>query len=1242
MKKKLLILLLMIMPMSVMAQTYHSIEKDGLLYLYEDGADPNDDSKLFIIVNGSLTADGVQYTNTYFVPADGVRAAWRNATTGIKKVDGTALGTDRWYKSDMDAIQTFNWGNNGPTSFQGIEYFRNITSLTVKQNGTSGNQLDLDLSKNTKLKVLNFNTPTTARISKLNISNTQLTSLTLPVGSKNYLTELYINNVSTLSTALDLSTFTSLRILEIENSPVTGLTLPSSSDVRSIILDHTNISSLDLANTSNLRTFEVKNQALNTLTLPSTKINLNFVYLTNVTGLSSLDLTEYSYVEEINVSGSSLTSLTLPDEKGALKYLDVSNTDNNLSDNYSAESPWDLSEYFRLFVEEEVNRLNYDNTGFILGSNLIIIGLNSEIIRYDCEDYPAAGTSPDFSQYTNLKQLILRNAEGLTLPEGRVTFILDLTGSPNVQTVDLSNQTALKSLNVINVKSVDVTNSPLLENLVCRGDSTKELFLSTENTALKLLNISHSGISKVDLSGGKAPNLKDFKAWYSAVEEINLSDHTSLEKLNLLPPKDGDEAEALVHYGVDNWRKSNKLRKLDISGCSALTGTLQLNYLNDLECWIPLEYLNASGCSGIERFECPNSFLQYLNFDNCTNLSYITMHQGLLTGDGDFFMANCNKLATFLAHRHRWKTMDFILKPINGRTIEDINALTQIQVNGGSYTILENGERKIREYDGKELEVTSRLRSLDLSNVKNGTFRKLLCEDNLLDTINFAHAGPGLRELMIGNNMLLTLDLSTLNVDSLDRGSWSPQVAFLDVEVIKGDYGQEKNDGSNDWVALNMPQKGYTHKMDNTLGLYPNLYCALKDSAQMASEAHPWMCKVEETDSLAKAGATEFLNAHFDPSHTGEHIFLHKQTEIAGYKDQDLYGKLLTYQYNTGYNRVIDEQGKPTEEKRNPGNNLDPHIDVRVHIWPYVMNLNPASKSAASVAKGLDYFSNTLYLDYDAVIPKGVQVYFVSGVKSKKAVTVAGESDKLENVFQVDPFGNGDADITDPDIDLTKPENNIILPAHTPVLVKAADKAGLYAFQTAWDFKEIEGWVNVRHMDGFEDMPHILRGVQPTDARITRPEYVKRLAAAQDLKANMKNILTGVAGKKYDTVDMEDPHFNIYEVADSTPSRKSVLVYGLESKSKVVGFWPYSGNKPINAHRCIITEADFVNNNNGSGTFQSGGSFYFTDDETTGINTIDNEAIEDNAWYTLQGVRLNSRPTKQGIYIHAGKKIVIK
>ena len=47
---------------------------------------------------------------------------------------------------------------------------------------------------------------------------------------------------------------------------------------------------------------------------------------------------------------------------------------------------------------------------------------------------------------------------------------------------------------------------------------------------------------------------------------------------------------------------------------------------------------------------------------------------------------------------------------------------------------------------------------------------------------------------------------------------------------------------------------------------------------------------------------------------------------------------------------------------------------------------------------------------------------------------------------------------------------------------------------------------------------------------------------------------------------------------------------------------------------------------------------------TTGINTIDNgELTDDNAaWYTLNGVRLNGKPAQKGVYIHNGKKIVIK
>ena len=47
---------------------------------------------------------------------------------------------------------------------------------------------------------------------------------------------------------------------------------------------------------------------------------------------------------------------------------------------------------------------------------------------------------------------------------------------------------------------------------------------------------------------------------------------------------------------------------------------------------------------------------------------------------------------------------------------------------------------------------------------------------------------------------------------------------------------------------------------------------------------------------------------------------------------------------------------------------------------------------------------------------------------------------------------------------------------------------------------------------------------------------------------------------------------------------------------------------------------------------------------STGINSpiIDNTASKDNAWYTLSGMKMMQKPNQPGIYIHQGKKQVIK
>jgi len=54
----------------------------------------------------------------------------------------------------------------------------------------------------------------------------------------------------------------------------------------------------------------------------------------------------------------------------------------------------------------------------------------------------------------------------------------------------------------------------------------------------------------------------------------------------------------------------------------------------------------------------------------------------------------------------------------------------------------------------------------------------------------------------------------------------------------------------------------------------------------------------------------------------------------------------------------------------------------------------------------------------------------------------------------------------------------------------------------------------------------------------------------------------------------------------------------------------------------------------------------FGDDEATGIISIENGKLkienDADAWYSLDGRKLSSKPTQRGIYINNGKKTIIK
>lgn len=103
---------------------------------------------------------------------------------------------------------------------------------------------------------------------------------------------------------------------------------------------------------------------------------------------------------------------------------------------------------------------------------------------------------------------------------------------------------------------------------------------------------------------------------------------------------------------------------------------------------------------------------------------------------------------------------------------------------------------------------------------------------------------------------------------------------------------------------------------------------------------------------------------------------------------------------------------------------------------------------------------------------------------------------------------------------------------------------------------------------------------------------------------------------------------------EKTVEASSVLTLGKGKTSNAYGFYTYSGTT-IKAHRAYI-EKSAVSSEAKALTL------IFDDSETTGIGAVEQAQNNDEAWYTLQGVRLSAKPTESGIYVHNHKKIIIK
>ena len=190
----------------------------------------------------------------------------------------------------------------------------------------------------------------------------------------------------------------------------------------------------------------------------------------------------------------------------------------------------------------------------------------------------------------------------------------------------------------------------------------------------------------------------------------------------------------------------------------------------------------------------------------------------------------------------------------------------------------------------------------------------------------------------------------------------------------------------------------------------------------------------------------------------------------------------------------------------------------------------------------------TLYLEYDAEIPVGVEVYYCTGLDDDETVpTTETETEEAHAVK------------------LTS------IPAQTGVFVKAAE--GEYVF---------------------EHIPSTVLYIKP------------RIEG---------NILEGTLKKT--TVE---PH--------------SVLTLGYGNKTGDLGFWWYTGTT-IPANRAYIPESALE-----SAPGVKGITLVF--DEETGIKTTNPTNPTNESWYSIDGRKLEGKPTQKGLYINNGRKVLIK
>ncbi|MEM6718988.1 MAG: hypothetical protein AAF611_06730 [Bacteroidota bacterium] len=393
----------------------------------------------------------------------------------------------------------------GITDMTGIEDFKALTSLTLKENDFT----TIDLSQNTLLESINFEE--TVPLISINITGlTQLTNIDLnqtnlasiDLSDAVLLEEL---NVSvTELTSLDISNNTLLKELSVGSTQITVLDVSNNSLLTDVSIISTNIETLDLSNCSNLVSFNAF--GANSLTF----LNMQNGNNTNVTTFrtSNADLLSCVLVDDAVYSTTNWTQIeaitTFSDTYCRYTAIPDSNFETELFDagyddtENDGQVPTALIENLTLLDVGGQNIADATGIEAFVSLETLIIESNSF-------------TSIDLSNLTQLKDLDISNCplNSLDLSANTVLEDLFMQGTIGFTILDVSNNTLLENLSVEDCGFTDITFTTL-NNLLFFGVTGNNLTSVDVSSfgALAAIDVSFNDLTEVNAQNGNNGNLE--------------------------------------------------------------------------------------------------------------------------------------------------------------------------------------------------------------------------------------------------------------------------------------------------------------------------------------------------------------------------------------------------------------------------------------------------------------------------------------------------------------------------------------------------------------------------------------------------------------------------------------------------------------------------------------------------------------------------------------------------------------